>query len=81
MKLEIKCLLREPYAGNLHVRFEEGEGGQRTGQNPESWLPLYSTVKIFPVALVNPVFCFLRLSESGCAETARLIIVLRLVVI
>ena len=44
MKLEIKCLLREPYAGNPHVRFDEGEGGQRTGQKPENWLPLYSTV-------------------------------------
>ena len=33
-----ECLPREPDAGNLHVRFDEGEGGCLSGQ-----FPLYST--------------------------------------
>ena len=40
----VKCLPREPDAGNLHVRFDEGEGGQRSKACAcQPWPPLYST--------------------------------------
>jgi hypothetical protein len=67
-----KCLSREPDAGNLHVRFDEGEGGYPHGC-PLSTLLVHSLLLLLGVlggSIYSGVFIASAARTARAARTA-----------